>query len=908
MCLQYCWHVAASSTCHVANSPILCQPTAVPTLQLIPTALRHPAQSPRIHTSPEIPSMASASACGAKPVDLPAGKAAADSPAPELSLVAALTAHVFHSNTCAVQVYTGCAGAATRASRDVSAEQPVAEIDYEDMVSEHLAETSLYGQAILRYLQAHSPDQLPVVTPRALLYVYCIGVAHQSSARHGLYVRSCPLWMDDPLHATGLDSVFAHGNIGPAVASRRAWLASTWRAIRPALAAHADLFPANIFTWEAYTWAHSMFVSRAFPHRLSTPLGQAQPMPLGSPARLYQGTLLPGLDLLNHAPSVPIAWTQTSTGLQFSSSVPLKQGAEVFNNYGPLPNEELLLSYGFVLESNPHDSVLLHIGVRAEDPHREQRAAWLTKAGLGSLGHVTATGDPSSELLAALRVCTGEAETVRRISASCDAAGAAAGTADAAQPPQGHDAAGSAQQASLVHEDVASALKAVEASALPLRSVLPEEAPCPAMAERMRQPLRAPEEARMLHSLMRMLQGKLKGALAAVGAAKDTVRATRKRARSAAAGPELAATADPPTLHTARGSNTLSPAPAGELRAETCGKLWPVYDIEPMPWTHERKTPASRVQARAASALLYAKQQAKMLKSALQRVGALLEACDLAWASQLSCGSQPASAPAHLAPLALAALEGVHCQLGTAGSAPAWEWRTLREVQAGVPMCLLSMPAALCIGAHSAAHLTPDLAAAITRSGIALDPLQTLALMCACMASAPEAALFKKFAGALAAVAHTNSSTGDFGSPDVALAPACAASGAHCRQEARELMDGVVRPLRRTLPGDHALHKVTLRHMAVGISLAVLASVDTPVGPVLLPVAPVPLATPAQFFDSGAPSERNLLAATLQSNASDMTLELVAQAAQPVPAGTAVALCPPLQLSISQATLQPWLA
>ena len=459
-----------------------------------------------------------------------------------------------------------------------------------------------------------------------------------------------------------------------------------------------------------------------------------------------------------------------------------------------------------------------------------------------------------------------------------------------------------------MHEDVASALKAVEASALPLRSVLPEDAPCPAMAERMRQPLRAPEEARMLHSLMPLLQGKLKGALAAVDAAKDTVRATRKRARSDAEMPGPAATAALPPLHTARGSNTLSPAPAGDLCAETCGKLWPVYDIEPMPWTRERKTPASRVQARAASALLYAKQQAKMLKCAMQRVGAMLEACDLAWASQLSCGSQPAPAPAHLTPLALAALEGVRCQLCTTGSAPAWEWRTLHEVPAGVPVCLLSMPAALCIGAHSAAHLTPDLAAAIARAGIALDPLQTLALMCACMASAPEAALFKKLAGALATAAQAPSSASGLELPDIALAPACAASGAHCRREARELMDGVVRPLRRALPDDHALHKVTLRHMTVGIALAVLASVDTPVGPVLLPVAPVPLATPARLFDSAAPSERNLLAATLQSNASDMTLQLVAQAAHPVPAGTAVALCPPLQLSISQATLQPWLA
>jgi hypothetical protein len=33
----------------------------------------------------------------------------------------------------------------------------------------------------------------------------------------------------------------------------------------------------------------------------------------------------------------------------------------VFNNYGPKPNEELLLSYGFVIPSNPDDVVMLRL-------------------------------------------------------------------------------------------------------------------------------------------------------------------------------------------------------------------------------------------------------------------------------------------------------------------------------------------------------------------------------------------------------------------------------------------------------------------------------------------------------------------------------------------------------------------
>ena len=42
-------------------------------------------------------------------------------------------------------------------------------------------------------------------------------------------------------------------------------------------------------------------------------------------------------------------------------------GAEVFNNYGAKPNDELLLGYGFVLEDNPEDFVSLKMGTSGED-------------------------------------------------------------------------------------------------------------------------------------------------------------------------------------------------------------------------------------------------------------------------------------------------------------------------------------------------------------------------------------------------------------------------------------------------------------------------------------------------------------------------------------------------------------
>lgn len=43
-------------------------------------------------------------------------------------------------------------------------------------------------------------------------------------------------------------------------------------------------------------------------------------------------------------------------------------GEELFNNYGPKPNSELILGYGFALPSNPSDTIVLQVGVWGSIP------------------------------------------------------------------------------------------------------------------------------------------------------------------------------------------------------------------------------------------------------------------------------------------------------------------------------------------------------------------------------------------------------------------------------------------------------------------------------------------------------------------------------------------------------------
>ena len=50
-----------------------------------------------------------------------------------------------------------------------------------------------------------------------------------------------------------------------------------------------------------------------------------------------------------------------------------KAGTQVYNNYGAKPNEELLMGYGFVIPSNPDDTLGLRLGSGAIPPEVKER-------------------------------------------------------------------------------------------------------------------------------------------------------------------------------------------------------------------------------------------------------------------------------------------------------------------------------------------------------------------------------------------------------------------------------------------------------------------------------------------------------------------------------------------------------
>ncbi|KAK5073097.1 hypothetical protein LTR64_000494 [Lithohypha guttulata] len=133
------------------------------------------------------------------------------------------------------------------------------------------------------------------------------------------------------------------------------------------------------YDYRLFRWASKIFGTRSFVSTVlddTAPADKARPLGRKDPNHqlLYKlfserfAVLLPLLDILNHKPAALVEWQARVdfVGLQIDEDY--TSGQEVFNNYGPLDNEALLMSYGFVLEDNPYEHVLISINAHPGTP------------------------------------------------------------------------------------------------------------------------------------------------------------------------------------------------------------------------------------------------------------------------------------------------------------------------------------------------------------------------------------------------------------------------------------------------------------------------------------------------------------------------------------------------------------
>ncbi|KAI7826420.1 hypothetical protein BX661DRAFT_184000 [Kickxella alabastrina] len=236
--------------------------------------------------------------------------------------------------------------------KEINANQPYAYIPH------NLAITGKVCQAILS-----SPEQAGDcgLTGRALLSAFLI---------HERYVSANSFWKPyiDILPADVEMQLLRGTPVEFAVEERREKYAAEHRL---AVNAVAGKVPENILTFENYMWAASVVSSRSFPKALVQGYEQHTSS---------IEVLLPLLDMLNHLPKRKVSWVSTNDGVEFVTGAVMEKGDQVFNNYGPKSNEELMVGYGFY--------------------EREL----LVAAGIDSCDHFIQAGELPHDLLPMLRV------------------------------------------------------------------------------------------------------------------------------------------------------------------------------------------------------------------------------------------------------------------------------------------------------------------------------------------------------------------------------------------------------------------------------------------------------------------------------------------------------------------------
>ncbi|KAF9450632.1 SET domain protein [Macrolepiota fuliginosa MF-IS2] len=195
---------------------------------------------------------------------------------------------------------------------------------------------------------------------------------------HYPYINTLPisdqlrtsLWFTEPeLEA------FKGSNLYAATIDRKHEWKEEWQQCQSILSSQNDVWGRGLTWWAfmsltRYLTAATYISSRAFPSSLLSP------NPTLKTTEATKPVLLPGVDSLNHKRGQPVSWSiaypiesgpTSSTSITKEPTVSLVLhietlvGGELFNNYGPKPNAELILGYGFALPNNPDDTILLKI-------------------------------------------------------------------------------------------------------------------------------------------------------------------------------------------------------------------------------------------------------------------------------------------------------------------------------------------------------------------------------------------------------------------------------------------------------------------------------------------------------------------------------------------------------------------
>ncbi|KAL1932934.1 hypothetical protein VTP01DRAFT_8612 [Rhizomucor pusillus] len=190
------------------------------------------------------------------------------------------------------------------------------------------------------------------------------------------YIRMLPESIITPMSFEQEDmKLLENTNLAASVPERKQSLFNDFQSLIKVLPASVD--EAKL-TWDEFLWAYSVLSSRSFPYSLLDPSFTEND---------DFEVLFPLLDALNHRPNTKITWERRGDPingtLAFITGQEYKAGEQLYNNYGPKSNEELLLGYGFCFEYNEFDYVALKPNF-SQDPNQAIKKQIISQAGITS--------------------------------------------------------------------------------------------------------------------------------------------------------------------------------------------------------------------------------------------------------------------------------------------------------------------------------------------------------------------------------------------------------------------------------------------------------------------------------------------------------------------------------------------
>ena len=203
-------------------------------------------------------------------------------------------------------------GATLSAARAIFKGEVVGTLAHRCILSERMVYQSAVGKALDQ--SAHLKRLgLPGgrLQPRVAIAIFLVAQRADRDAFFHPYAASLPRTeeLTTPMGYSQEEMQLLRGTaLGAHEARRRAFMRQTFGALFPALSAERpDVFPTEVFTWDAYVWAFQALVTRHFPvsfERRSRPRESGGWGGEGEDADANEsGVLLPLIDMMNHRPT-----------------------------------------------------------------------------------------------------------------------------------------------------------------------------------------------------------------------------------------------------------------------------------------------------------------------------------------------------------------------------------------------------------------------------------------------------------------------------------------------------------------------------------------------------------------------------------------------------------------------------